>query len=196
MIKNLRLQYIFALIFSVTSISFWLLHTTRKEDKIEADKNRIIKNLTSVEDALRQRQKQNLSTQQHANRIIALDILKEYIEVARFPKNNQISTRTPIFKDNEGTWCAVGYMLASTGYQQLAEKINSINTFVYIDEIEDFESQSIGKWAKTYGFDQAELAMIQPGYGPISFLLVMLIHGTVTILTPVERLFFHHNTPS
>ncbi|MCI5055347.1 MAG: hypothetical protein MRY83_04515 [Flavobacteriales bacterium] len=46
-----------------------------------------------------------------SNRQRILSILEEYIKQQKFPKNTQYTERRPCFIDDNGTICAVGYLI-------------------------------------------------------------------------------------
>ena len=112
---------------------------------------------------------EGLTEEQATNRGMALKHLKEYISNGVFPVNNS-DMRIPIFRDSNGTWCAVGYLLVATGYGELAESISASDNQIYVDEINDFSNTKLGDWADLFGFNRAELALIQPSYGGGGFM--------------------------
>ena len=187
MFKKLNSQSYFTFFICMMLMSFSHA-SSHSDEELELEKNRISKHLIAVEDSLRQRVIPHLSAEQQSNRISALDVLKEYIDLGQFPKNEETFTRSPIFKDKESTWCAVGYMLEKTGYKELAEKIYNENLFIQIDEIQDFEESAIGEWAIKYGFEQAELHMIQPRYVPPNKVVTAFINN----IPKLYRYFFRY----
>ena len=91
-----------------------------------------------------------------------LQHLNRYWRGGKFPDNNFKSLgRQPIFIDERGTYCAVGYLMAATGSAQLARQINQTDRFV---RLEATETPAITAWLKQYQFTQAEAALIQPAY--------------------------------
>jgi len=70
----------------------------------------------------------------------------------------------PCFIDDEGNYCAVGYLMKRDGRDDLAQKINKLHRY---DLIENFGLQDLPElvdWVNTCGFTLNELAMIQPTY--------------------------------
>ena len=98
-----------------------------------------------------------------AERQITLSNLHGYWRNGVFPKNTRRpGLRTPIFIDENGTYCAVGSLMASSRDDSLAHKINKTNTFVIVEELEGDE---VAAWLKHTGITKEEAALIQPGYG-------------------------------
>lgn len=119
--------------------------------------------LALVETELRNKDVSSLTKEQLQNRLKCLDILHCYSLNGVFPKNLYHSERTPYFIDKFGTACAVGQLIISTGYSDLAKKIMVENNNGYITEL-DGKYPEIKKWANTFGFTIDELAWIQPCY--------------------------------
>ncbi|HAD34005.1 MAG TPA: hypothetical protein DCF44_05840 [Chitinophagaceae bacterium] len=90
--------------------------------------------LSLVEDELRRTTPNNLSAHQKQNRIKCLDILNKYWNNGVFPKNTFHKERTPYFIDIYGTYCAVGYLIGETGFDEVAQKIHQENNYGYIKD--------------------------------------------------------------
>lgn len=119
--------------------------------------------LMLVEQTLRSRSMQGLSTSQQQNRLKSLDNLHQYWQAGRFPINDQYAYRTPIFIDPYDNFCAVGYLIKASGHEGISRKIAAQTNLAYVREMKYPELQ---EWAFQYGFTVDELAWIQPGYGP------------------------------
>jgi hypothetical protein len=117
--------------------------------------------LTLVEQTLRARSTAHLSEQQKANRLNALAHLNQYWHEGNFPVNDQYKYRTPIFIDKYDNFCAVGYLVKATGFEQVSRKIAATTNLAYVREMNYPE---LFAWASDYGFTVDELAWIQPGY--------------------------------
>ncbi|MEZ5046836.1 MAG: T9SS type A sorting domain-containing protein [Chitinophagaceae bacterium] len=126
--------------------------------------NLIQLHLQLVEQSLRKNVPSNLSSKQLINRNNCLSLLHQYWTRGVFPKNTFHAKRTPYFIDIFGTYCAVGYLIKETGYEQLAQKIHKENNYGYIYELKNKYAE-INTWAKEFGFTVDELAWIQPSYG-------------------------------
>lgn len=97
------------------------------------------------------------------NRQLVLDILQDYWKAGMFPINtHKTARRTPVFIDDKGTYCAVGHLLAQTGYVGLASEINQDNKFVLVEKLNNRKAEA---WLNKYGLSREEAALIQPGYG-------------------------------
>ncbi len=119
--------------------------------------------LSLVEDELRRNTPSNLSAIQKQNRIKCLDILNKYWNNGVFPKNTFHKERRPYFIDIYGTYCAVGYLIKETGFDDVAQKIHQENNYSYIKDLKKTYNE-INTWAKQFGFTTDELAWIQPSY--------------------------------
>lgn len=122
--------------------------------------------LQLVEQVLRSRSTEGLSAAQTANRLTALSHLNEYWHDGNFPINDKYSYRTPIFIDRYDNFCAVGYLVKATGHEEVSRMIAANTNLAYVREMNYLE---LNEWAKEYGFTTDELAWIQPGYPPESY---------------------------
>ncbi len=126
--------------------------------------SRIATHLRFVHSALqRGGEGRTVEVQRRRNR--ALRALEAYIQRGEFPRRTgdaYVGTR-PRFIDDRGVHCAVGYMLLSTGYGDLARAIDHDYEYAYLLEM---ESSALKTWAEEYGFSLLELASIQPSYAP------------------------------
>ena len=121
----------------------------------------IQKHLSIVESTLRKRTTDHLSIEQKSNRIKMLDVLNSYWRNGVFPKNIYHKDRTPYFIDHLGTHCAVGHLLKSSGFGNVAKDISELNNYIQVNQIKD---KRIDEWTSLYGFSKSELAWIQPFY--------------------------------
>jgi len=128
------------------------------------DQDLIRLHLSLVEKTLRQEIPQGLSNSQIKARLHCLDILNSYWRAGRFPQNEDYSYRTPIFIDKQDNFCAVGYLVKSTGFEHVSRKISRETNLAYVKEMNYPE---LLDWAKQFGFTVDELAWIQPSYGPM-----------------------------
>jgi hypothetical protein len=119
--------------------------------------------LSLVEHTLRNRVSPVLTATQRANRLNALDHLHEYWMAGRFPQNENYTFRTPIFIDKHNIFCAVGYLVKTSGHEDISRMIAAKTNLAYVKEMHYFE---LDRWAADNGFTKDELAWIQPGYPP------------------------------
>lgn len=136
------------------------------EDKQISFKNeveRIQCHFTEVINVLKNRNVDNLSKDQRIAREAIIDQLSEYMAQGNFPKNLHFNERTPVFKDQEHTSCAVAYLMEKSGHNELVEDIISNLNFSLIKDIA-IEINGVDTWAKNSGLLLEELNLIQPSY--------------------------------
>lgn len=90
-----------------------------------------------------------------------ITLLKAYADSGIFPQNNYHPGRIPVFIDDAGTHCAVGYLMLRSGAGQLARKVANTNNYIYIHQLTD---PAFFAWQAQSGFTIDELALIQPSY--------------------------------
>jgi hypothetical protein len=112
----------------------------------KVDRKRIKTHLRLVEKSIRKNIPNDLSAAQLKARGTTLDRLHAYWQSEEFPINTISKKRTPIFKDQFGNYCAVGYLLSKSGHKDIS-KPEYINAIAML------------------GITQEEAALIQPGYG-------------------------------
>jgi hypothetical protein len=143
--------------------------------------------LLLVAKILENRSMENLSEKQINNRKQLLKKLENYADDGTFPiNNNLIAYRSPIFIDQIGTHCAVGYLMQQSGHESLAQSINSKERFAYIKNIKTY---GVKEWASANGFSLDELAWIQPSY-PLSTIVNEVskgVDGVVNTICPLNN---------
>ncbi|MEZ5018507.1 MAG: T9SS type A sorting domain-containing protein [Flavipsychrobacter sp.] len=122
--------------------------------------------LQLVEQTLRARSTAHLNAEQKANRLDALNHLNAYWKSGAFPINEDFAYRLPIFIDKHDNFCAVGYLVKATGYEEVSRMVAAKTNYAYVREMDYPELNS---WANKYGFTEDELAWIQPGYPPARY---------------------------
>ncbi len=130
------------------------------------EKEWIRTHLQLVEQTLRNRNAAHLSAGQKANRVAALDELNKYWQEGNFPVNDLYNYRTPIFIDRYDNFCAVGYLVKATGHEEVSRMIAANTNLAYVRQMNYAE---LDNWARDYGFTKDELAWIQPGYPPATY---------------------------
>lgn len=133
-------------------------------DDTTSEEVRIKTHLEYVIDLLKEEDTSNLSASQIENRWKMIALLEDYKEAGVFPKNHHFETRKPVFIDEDGNLCAVGYLIAQTEGLETAEEINRNHKFDYI---KDIEPNLIDGWLAANGITKNEAAMIQPMYGEV-----------------------------
>lgn len=96
-------------------------------------------------------------------RAAVLANLQDYIKKGITPQNTHSAVRTPVFIDDFGNICAVGYLIEKSAGRALPEKIAKQHRYDYIEDIAAAMPE-VSDWVKASGFTLDEIASIQPGY--------------------------------
>ncbi len=99
-------------------------------------------------------------------RLELLEILHEYWRAGRFPRNTAAGGRRPVFIDDSGTHCAVGYLMACTGAGRVARELDRRDRFVLLEDLPSALDPRLRRWLDKHQLSREEAALIQPGYGP------------------------------
>lgn len=92
-----------------------------------------------------------------------LDRLRAYWQRGEFPRNTSRKERTPCFKgEDAGTLCAVGFLMAKDGREDLADAIAAEDNHVWLENVQD---GPVKDWIENSGLTMQEAARIQPTYG-------------------------------
>lgn len=132
-----------------------------------SDQDRIQMHLRLVEETLRARSTDHLNQGQRVNRFRHLATLRQYWQDGQFPINDRHTQRQPYFVDEQGTHCAVGYLLAEDQSTEMVTAVRNNKNYDYIAAIAQ-TFPMLPAWADENGFTLDELAWIQPGYAPVS----------------------------
>jgi antitoxin component YwqK of YwqJK toxin-antitoxin module len=98
-----------------------------------------------------------------ARRAELLGYLGEYIAKGTTPINTRLPWRSPVFIDDFGNICAVGYLIERSAGRALPEQIAARHRFDYLEDIADAMPE-VRAWIESSGLTVGELASIQPGY--------------------------------
>lgn len=132
-------------------------------DENASNELRIACHLLYAEYVLRRQNTAHLDAKTRLKRERILDLLHEYALNGTYPKNYDYpGERKPCFIDQDGTICAVGYLVEQTEGRETAESINEQYKYA---EIYEMDLDLIAEWAKDNGLTVKECAMIQPTYG-------------------------------
>lgn len=125
--------------------------------------DRVRAHLRAARVLLDSRDLSTLTQLQRERRSVAIAVLDRYIERGVFPRRTAdiYDALRPRFIDDRGVHCAVGEMIAKTGFSELARRINAQYEYAFV---RDIHSAELLKWAERYGFTVDELAAIQPSY--------------------------------
>lgn len=99
-------------------------------------------------------------------RLELLEVLHEYWRAGKFPRNTAASGRRPVFIDDSGTHCAVGYLMARTGAGRFAQELDRRDRFVLVEDLPSPLDPQLRRWLDKHQLSREEAALIQPGYGP------------------------------
>lgn len=136
----------------------------QKPSDTTSEKIRIKTHLQYVINLLERSDTNHLNAEQKQNRRHLIQLLEGYKEAGEFPKNRHFQTRSPVFIDDDGNLCAVGYLIAQTEGIEAAKTINRDHKFDYI---KDIDPKLIDGWLAKNGITKTEAAMIQPMYGQV-----------------------------
>jgi hypothetical protein len=128
---------------------------------------RVRGHLAAVEAALLAADVSQLTPAQRAARSHHIAILREYRDAGVFPHNHTVADRrVPVFVDEHGTHCAVGYLLARDGHHEVVERVRTTRNNATVPELAD--DPDLVAWLAQAGLTLEEAARIQPWYGPIN----------------------------
>ena len=131
----------------------------------EVEHARIAAHLERVEAELRAADVTPLPLVRRLARARNLDQLRAYRERGVFPHNHvALDHRTPVFVDEHGTQCAVGYLIAQSGRSDLTRRIARTRNLATVAQLAD--DAELKRWLVEAGLSPVEAAMIQPSYGP------------------------------
>lgn len=133
----------------------------RAPTAVDSEQLRMTAHLTYVHDwlAARPATRPELA----AKRAQLLAALQTYIAKGTTPKNTDLPWRTPVFIDQEGTICAVGYLIESSVGRALPEKIAKLHRYDFLEDIA-LAMPEVRQWVEESGLTLEELASIQPAY--------------------------------
>lgn len=137
-----------------------------KKRDFTSDKEYVQAHLESVLEILKSNPVSQLTCEQFDSRMKLIEILSEYREAGKFPINYHCSNRIPVFIDENGTYCAVGYLLKETGFDDVAKCIAETDNYVWV---KDINHPAISEWQKKSGFTLEEIKLIQGAYDSYPF---------------------------
>lgn len=126
--------------------------------------HRIQVHLEGAERLLRSASTISLNAQQRIARAHNIERLRAYRLRGEFPHNTgHPGRRMPYFVDNRGVLCAVGFLIAESGGNDLVERIRATRNNARIRELSG--DPALVAWLHDAGLTLAEAARIQPAYG-------------------------------
>ncbi|CAN5775992.1 hypothetical protein BH23GEM7_BH23GEM7_27540 [soil metagenome] len=116
-----------------------------------------------VERELLARDVSHLSPEQRVARARNVQLLRDYSERGIFPHNHDFpGERLPYFVDHRGTHCAMAYLIARSGHEELVEKVRATQNHEYIAELAG--DPELVVWLDGSGLTVEDAARIQPAY--------------------------------
>lgn len=132
-------------------------------DAARREQARVRKHLLGAERAMLARDVSRLSPSQRRARAHHLAVLREYRRAGVFPHNHELpGARVPVFVDRHGTHCAVGYLLARAGREDIVRRVSAARNLARVPELAD--DPVLVAWLDRAGISLAEAARIQPTY--------------------------------
>ncbi|HEU0030100.1 MAG TPA: hypothetical protein VFQ53_05690 [Kofleriaceae bacterium] len=98
-----------------------------------------------------------------ARRAELLGYLDDYIAKATTPVNDALPWRSPVFIDERGTVCAVGYLIERSVGRAVSEQIAARHRYDFLEDIAA-DMPEVRAWIESSGLTLDELASIQPAY--------------------------------
>jgi hypothetical protein len=92
-----------------------------------------------------------------------LGYLGDYRAKGTTPINTRLAYRSPVFIDDDGRICAVGYLIERSVGRALPERIAASHRHAFLEDIAAAMPE-VASWVETSGLTLDELASIQPGY--------------------------------
>lgn len=106
-----------------------------------------------------------LAPAQRRERARHVEALRSYAEAGVFPHNHDVpGERVPYFVDEHGTLCAMAFLIARSGGEELVEAVAATRNNATIRELVDMPELIV--WLDENGLSVAEAAHIQPAYDP------------------------------
>lgn len=133
----------------------------RVPDAGDSEKLRMRTHLTYVHDLLAARAP--TAPELASRRGQLLGYLDDYIALGITPANTYVPWRSPVFIDEGGAICAVGYLIERSVGRALPDKIAREHRTWFLEDIAAAESE-VRAWIAGSGLTLTELASIQPAY--------------------------------
>lgn len=155
-----------ALIVSCVAVAGALSAARSRSGGVDASDPREIARLRAHFDSvlveLRSADVSALDAAQRSARATLIGRLEQYAAAGRFPHNHVRPGRTPVFRDEHGTLCAMAYLIASTGRTDIVDDVARGANLAFIPELAS--DARLRAWLDSTGLSVAEAARIQPGY--------------------------------
>lgn len=129
----------------------------------EAEQTRLQAHFAGALAMLRAADVTHLSPDRRAARQARIEDLAAYAQAGLFPRNTGFNDRLmPYFIDDDGTYCAMAWMLASDGDDEAAHTLAATDVNVYVGDLAT--DPVLGDWLDRNGITLQEAVRIQPSY--------------------------------
>lgn len=129
------------------------------KDELALQQSNHTRRLQAVESALRRHDASWMTPELQAERARNLDRLRDYWQRGEYPINYEHpGAWEPVFIDQDGNICAVGYLVEQSLGRKVAEQINSRYHFATIRQI---DAPELKEWIKNSGLTYEEVVAIQ-----------------------------------
>lgn len=161
----------FSVILAVSAAALFLTASQWKNDRpidtrdshARAEAVRLRAHFDMVDRELTTRDVSHLSAEQRESRAKLIGWLRDYRDAGQFPLNDRFPDRTvPIFRDSEGTLCAMAYLVDRSGAGDIVDRVAKKRNYAFIGELTD--DQALVSWLDASGLSVSEAARIQPQY--------------------------------
>ena len=107
-----------------------------------------------------------LTVLQRQRRDASIAALRRYRDAAQFPKNTDYPMGLrPTFVDDQGTHCALAYLIAESGEHEVVKYVANTRNHAYVRELTD--EPALLAWLQSSGISVEEAARIQPDYAVV-----------------------------
>jgi hypothetical protein len=132
---------------------------------LRSEARRLQAHFDSVAAELVRRDVQVLRPGQQAARAKLVDWLRGYRDAGVFPLNDGFAEQAvPIFRDRRGVLCAMAFLIARSGRQDIVDRIAHTNNLVLVSDLA--QDSELVAWLDSVGLSLAEASRIQPTYQP------------------------------
>lgn len=136
--------------------------------RADDDRGRIQRDLARVERELVTRDVSALSQEQKRARDLQIAHLRTYRQTGVFPHNHDFpGQRVPYFVDEHGTLCAMAYLIATSGREDIVRQVSMRRNNAKVTELaaDPALGPALAAWLEGAGLTVAEAQRIQPAYG-------------------------------
>jgi len=99
------------------------------------------------------------------NRAANLARFRTYMRTGSFPSNVYTSSAANVWRDADGKYCAAATIIRLSGHTALVEQIAEDDNFIRLGDV---TSGPVMDWILTSGLTQAEIALIQRPFRPVT----------------------------